>query len=193
MTTKIKYIDITKDDSKVQTLTDTAIKAMKTGQTKVQIAIVAMAQSYMLSNDQETFLKRANYIVEELPDGVNKQGLVDWFVKICGLVVSEEESCFIAASGKDYVFERWNDKDPKTGVKAAMWWTFKIPNPWAGYDLNAKLDKVLTDLDKAKNRVAKAKKDGEDISELVKTSLTADVITRITALVAVGEGLEHNH
>ena len=134
---KIKYV-ITKNANELKTLINETIGYAKTMQEKVQICAVAILAHAEKHGDWT----KANDLVLGLPNGVKRDSLVAYFEQNGGLISGEEG--FVAWSGADKIRKQFND------AKTKMWWTYKVKSPFAGFDLNNEIEKLI---EKAQKRL----------------------------------------
>lgn len=93
----------------------------------------------------------------------DSQALVKWFEEFGGLTVDPEAKGFKGWEGKQHI------KDNLELAKATMFWTFKAPNPYAGFDLDKQLEKLITKADRAvaKGHQLSAEGNEEDANKVV--------------------------
>jgi predicted YcjX-like family ATPase len=160
--TAIKYV-FAKDNAGLTKMIDSAITSANTMKTKVQIAAVAIIKHTHDHGDYSGF----KTLVDGLGNGVNTKALVEYITVMTGLVVDEENKTFSGKVDKKFIMSKFDD------AKAIMWHSFKPQKPFAGFDLNAEIAKLIKKCEKMGNL------DGED-KELV----TVDV-AQLQALVKV--------
>lgn len=112
---------------------DKIIRDSKTLQQRIQDVSVGILLHAFHTGDW----RKANDLVKGLADGVRKEALVDWFVKFGGLEVSEADEQFVGFKGPEHIKANMDD------AKATAWWTLRKVNPFAGFDLDAELAKLL--------------------------------------------------
>ena len=79
---------------------------------------------------------KASELVDALGNGVRSSNLVKWFVKFGGLTVKGHG--FKGWQGKEFIEENFNE------AKATNWWEMEKPvNPYAGYNINTEVAKLL--------------------------------------------------
>tara|TARA_R110000851_G_scaffold225926_1_gene378698 strand:+ start:1669 stop:2175 length:507 start_codon:yes stop_codon:yes gene_type:complete len=160
--TAIKYT-FAKDTAGLNKMIDSATLSAKTMQTKVQIALVAIIKHTIDHNDYSGF----NKLVNDMPNGVNTKAIVEYITVMTGLQVDEAGKCFIGKVDKKLMTEKFQD------AKSIMWHSFKPQTPFAGFDLNAEIAKLI------KKCETMGKKEGDD-----KDKVTVDV-AQLQALVKV--------
>ena len=163
MTSKTKAITyvFAKDTAGLNKMIDSATLSAKTMQTKVQIALVAIIKHTIDHADYTGF----NKLVNDMPNGVNVKAIVEYVTVMTGLQVDEAGKCFIGKVDKALMTEKFQD------AKSTMWFTFKPQTPFAGFDLNAEIAKLI------KKCETMGKKEGDE-----KDMVTVDA-TQLQALV----------
>jgi len=130
----IKYLT-PKDAAAVDAIIGRAIKSVNKARVDVQIASVAI----LMHAEKHGDWSKANDLVLGLGNTINGKALVEWFVVYGGLIVDEEQGCFVGWSKAEHIRAKFSD------AKAKMWWDLKVQSPFKGFDLEAALLKVCKD------------------------------------------------
>lgn len=144
---------------------DVAVASVHKGRLDVQKAAVLI----LMHAEKYGDYTKANDLVNALGSSVNAAALVEWFVKFGGLTVDAEARCFAGWSGKDYIRAEFQK------AKATPWWTLKQPNPWAGFDLNAELQRVLRAYKRAQDKAAESDEDAAKVQLAVDLDVAAQL------------------
>lgn len=144
---KINYTTELKKN--VDSLITRAETTLGKGADHVQIAAVAVLYHAMQHNDYSRAAKMVEMVHAKIGAG---QALSKWFVKFGGLTLSEDQKSFTGWKGAEYI------KENVSVAKSTMWITFKAPNPYKGFDLDAAIESLIT---KAMNELSKAAKDAD--------------------------------
>ena len=148
-----------------------AIESAVTMKKRVQVAAVSILAHAAEHGDYT----RAAILVDGLGQGVNGTALVEFFVKFGGLTVDAEEGGFNGWAGAEYI------RDNFEGAKAQPWFELKPVNPWAGYNLEDDVLKLV------KKHTAMLKKlhalpDDDAKREQFSFGLSAGTITSVVSL-----------
>lgn len=126
---------------------DRVCVASKTLQSDIHdVAVAIMVHTYN-HND----FSKAQTLVDGLGEGVRRGALVEWF-QAAGLKVNAEAGAF-SGFNKAKMEDKW-DK-----VKATPWYTMKPERPFAGFDLMAELERLLSKAEKATKKNADTPED----------------------------------
>lgn len=165
----------------VEKLIAGAIDSASTMKRKVQFAAVSimiLAGKEGADDEgitwQEHAIKQANYLVEQLGNGIRGDGLVKFFVYKCGFSVNQalKKEGFINVKGPDWI------RDNLEEAKATMWYSFAPANPYKGFDLNEKLNQILKEARNAQ-KIASA---DEEKAKLIHAD--ADMIDVLSSLLS---------
>lgn len=126
---------------------DAAIAGVIDDSMKLQDRIHEVAVAIMLHCYKHNEFLRAQTLVDGLGKGVRRTALVEWF-KMAGLKVSQENAQFNGFN-KAKMEDKWGK------CLAEPWHTMKPENPFAGFDLDAELARLIAKAEKA------LKKDGD--------------------------------
>lgn len=137
----IKYV-FAKNAADLEKIQASAVRSVQKARNQVQIAAVATIRHAWEHGDW-TYAQK---LVEALGNTVNGAAIVEWFVQFGGLKV-EDGKGFVAWSGKDYIEANFEK------AKATMWWDLKKKNPFAGYSLEAALQRVIKEHNSIKEKV----------------------------------------
>jgi hypothetical protein len=121
------------------------------------------------TGDEDTVCELAQELVDNLGNGVNSRGLVEYFVKLGGLIVSETDKKFIGWHSKP-------DVDDATLIRETMWYDFKPVNPWAGFDLFANIGKTVKAAARAEKHVTEAPEDADKVKTDANTVRMLDLL-----------------
>lgn len=164
----IKYV-MPKDAAAVESLIGKAVKSVQKARVDVQIAAVAI----LIHAEKHGDWTKANDLVLGLGNTVNGKALVEWFVRFGGLVVGEEEGMFIGWTSAEFIKEKFQES------KAVMWWDLKVASPFKGFDLDAALNKVLSDYNKHQKNMEKL---SEEDKAKVKTTVNDATIKAVLSI-----------
>ena len=139
-TLKYKFV---KTESALTAMVNESIKTAKTMRDSVQITSVAIIKYALTTGDYRAF----NTLVDGLGDGVNTPALVEYIVTMTGLKIDEKAGCFTGKVDKEYITSKFQD------AKSTMWYSFKKPTPWKGFDLTAVLAKAYKSAIEAQEKV----------------------------------------
>ena len=162
---KVRYIQKVLAD--VDKCITSAHESYQTTRNKVQVAAVAVLLHAYNHGDYS----KANTLIEGL-QGLNQAALVEFFVQFGGFTVSEDETGFTGWSGKDHLNDNFQ------AAKDTMWWDLKVQKPWMGFNLNAAIQLVIANADKATARASK----NEELVDLV--DINAEQLAALKALAA---------
>lgn len=129
---KIKYVTPA-NAAAVDELIAKAVNSVSKARDLVQVACVAILIHAAKHNDYS----KANDIVNALNGTVNSAAIVEWFVKFGGLIVAEDGSGFGSWQGPKYIAENLE------AGKENMWYEMRRPNPFAGYNAEAELQRYI--------------------------------------------------
>lgn len=118
---------------------------------KVAVAIMAHAYNY---GDYS----RAAVLVNGLGTGVRAKALVDWFNR-AGLEVDEQNGGFKGWQGKDFIKKHWGR------ITATKWYDCKPEPIWAGFDLNAELERLIKKAEGAAKKAEQLKQAGKEVPD----------------------------
>lgn len=155
---------------------DAAIAGVIDDSMKLQDRIHEVAVAIMLHTYKHADFSRAQTLVDGLGKGVRRSALVEWF-KAAGLKVSEQEQKFNGFNAK-----KMEDKWGK--CLAEPWHTMKPENPFAGFDLDAELARLIAKAEKAMAKNAALPEDAER-PEGFKFTCDADKLKTLRSLAGV--------
>lgn len=153
---KIAY-SLPKNETELNKIQDSAIRAANSARTKIQLALVATV--YHLSQHHD--VRVARRLVDGLGETVRGKALVEYLSKFGHLTVGEliEER-----DGKNVTVTTFTrikgDAEAHTvairesfeEAKATMWWNLKKENPYKGFSLNDALKNVLAQAKSAQKK-----------------------------------------
>lgn len=142
----------------------------------LQDAIQEVAVAIMLHTYHHNDFSRAQSLVDGLGKGVRRVALVEWF-KMAGLKVDIKTEKFNG-------FNRQKMEDKWAKCKAEPWFTFKPERPFAGFDLQAELERLLSRAEKASEKNAATPE--AERAEDYKFSLDATKLAALRAMVQPG-------
>ncbi len=163
MTIKINWNAMTAN------MIDPAIKLVGTNSDTLQLRVhkilVAIAVEWQDDADQKAAVKRVNFLLDSLADGVRKQAIVAWVTspKLFGMLVKEVEvagktagvtkTMKVIAAGK---------KKAKTldmaFIANSHWWMFTKEPQFKAFDLTAKITALLVEADRVVKKADKRQK-----------------------------------
>ncbi|AKQ07672.1 hypothetical protein [Yersinia phage vB_YenP_ISAO8] len=142
---------------------------------KLQDRIQTLAVAIMLHCYAHNEFQRAQALVDGLGKGMRRTALVEWFQQ-AGLKVSKEE-------GKFNGFNKAKMEDKWGKCLAEPWYTMKPENPFAGFDLEAELKRLIAKAEKAMKKDADTPEDGR--AEGYKMSCSAEQLASLRKLAGV--------
>ena len=165
----------------VEKVIGSAIDAAKTMKKKIQYAAIGcmiLAGKEGNADDGVAFAKhavdQANYLVLQLGNGIKGEGLVKYFVFMCGFKVSaDKKDGFINVASEEWI--RANLEK----AKEVAWYQYAPASPFKGFDLEQKLGQLLREADNAV-KIA----DGDDKVKAEKVHVDRDMLDTIHALVS---------
>lgn len=168
----IKYVTF-KTSTDLNMAIDNVVADAKTLQARIQVVAWGILCHAVKHGDWTC----AQRLVDELPEGIRRKMLVEWFVK-AGMEVSEKDSKFIG-------FDAQKCRDNADAIKARMWWEGKPENPFKGFDLKVELERILKKAEKAsKKAAAEPKTDAEgNPREVPEVKLDDEMMKAIRAFV----------
>lgn len=132
-------------EKKVHALMATAAKSVVTMRSDLQVALVAMVKHAYDHGDKRIITGSTEWV--KAMHGANMSAVVAYLVKFGGVTVSS--GGFVSTKGEAANYN---------GAKTTDWWSFKPDMPFAGFDLEAALGKLLKSHSAA---VIEAEKRGE--------------------------------
>lgn len=165
---RIKYTD-SKDKAAVDKAIADAVQKVRGGRVAVQKAAVQVLVHAYHHGDYS----KATALVEALGNGINAGALVEWFKQFGGLRTRDGEPGFIAWSGREHIAANLD------AAKATPWWTCKKQNPWAGFDLQQQLERLLRQAERAANKV----QEYPDLKDKLSLQVDADIQQRMLHLL----------
>ena len=132
---------------------DKAIDKVCVASKTLQSDIHDVAVAIMLHTYKHADFSRAQVLVDGLGKGVRRSALVEWF-KAAGLKVSEQEQKFNGFN-KAKMEDKWGK------CLAEPWHTMKPENPFAGFDLDAELARLIAKAEKAMAKNSALPEDAE--------------------------------
>lgn len=154
---------------------DKAIAGVIADSAKLQDRIQEVAVAIMLHCYAHNEFLRAQTLVDGLGKGMRRTALVEWFQQ-AGLKVSKEE-------GKFNGFNQKKMEDKWTKCLAEPWYTMKPENPFAGFDLEAELKRLIAKAEKAMKKDKDIPEEGR--AEGYKMSCTTEQLASLRALAGV--------
>lgn len=154
---------------------DKAIAGVIDDSMKLQDRIQEVAVAIMLHCYKHNEFQRAQTLVDGLGKGVRRSALVDWF-KMAGLKVDEAKGLFNGFN-KAKMEDKWGK------CLAEPWHTMKPENPFAGFDLEAELKRLIAKAEKAMKKDAATPETGR--AEDYKMACSADALAQLRKLAGV--------
>lgn len=155
---------------------DAAMASVIATSNKLQDEIHDVAVAIMLHAYNHADFTRAQQLVDGLGKGVRRAALVEWFTQ-AGLKVSEKEQKFNGFN-KAKMADKWEK------CKATPWYNLKPENPFAGFDLDAEIAKLLKRAQKAMDTNAALPADAER-PEGFKFSCDVDKLTKLRNIAGI--------
>lgn len=155
--------------AKITSAIKAVVKQASTVQDKIQtIGIDVLLHAYNYGD-----YTLANTLVNELPDGVRKVALVEWFKKFGGLTADNKG--FNGWAGKEHIKAKLDD------AKKSPWYKMKPEPAFKEYDLKAALATLVKNAqNKAKERHELAAK-GDDKAD--KITIDNDLLAQLGKLL----------
>ena len=163
MTIKINWNAMTA--KMIEPATKLAGQNGETLQLRYHKILVAIAVDWQATADQKLAVKRVNYLLDEMADGLRKSAVVAWVVspKLFGMLVKEVEVAGKTAGVTKTV------KVIAAGKKKAKaldmpfianshWWTFTKEPEFKAFDLTAKITALLVEADRVVKKADKRQK-----------------------------------
>ena len=129
-----------------------AIEAAKTMKKRVQYAAIGcMILAGKEGKDEdgiewaEHAVTHANYLVEQLGNGIKGEGLVKFMVYMCGFIVNPaiKKDGFIKVKGAEWIRENLEN------AKDKAWYDYAPASPFKGFDFAEKLNQLMREADNA--------------------------------------------
>lgn len=155
---------------------DAAIAGVITDSVSLQDRIQSVAVEIMLHCYKHKEFIRAQTLVDGLGKGVRRTALVEWF-KRAGLKVDEAKQQFNGFNAAKMA-DKWAQ------CIAEPWYTMKPENPFAGFDLDAEIAKLLKRAEKAIETNSKLTDDDER-PEGFKFACDADKLAKLRGLAGI--------
>lgn len=153
--------------SKVTVAVNKAIRSTGVAKLRIHDALVEIGVHAYNTGDYTEFTR----LVEGV-SGVNTQAIVLWGQRYLGLTFNGQG--VTGWSGKNAI--KLNDSSTEKGGKSVKWWTLKPMNAYAGFDLNARLEKLIADADRATQKAA----NDDEAAKLV--SVNSDMLRALTVV-----------
>jgi len=165
---------------KLDKVIEGAIEAAKTMKKKVQYA--AIGCMILSASDSDAAIDKANYLVEQLGNGIKGEGLVKFMVYECGFEINEaaRDEGFVRTKGAEFV------KAKLEQAKAKAWFDYAPATPFKGFNLSEELGKLLA---RADTMLETADKD-EDKAE--KIAVDRDMLETLNCLIG-GKPVMHKN
>tara|TARA_R110001606_G_scaffold101231_5_gene222269 strand:- start:252 stop:728 length:477 start_codon:yes stop_codon:yes gene_type:complete len=139
----------------VQKRIRTATSTTETMRKDVQSALLGLVEHVSVHGDKNVVLTNApEWIKSSL--GINRKAMVDYLVQFAG----------VSVEGSEFVIDK-NKKANFKEAKATEWWTLKVDQPFAGFDLSIELAKLIKKAESAKDK----SDNGDDV---VKSKIKVD-------------------
>ena len=165
---KLNYTTVVGKNAKdIEWHTKRATQSYQTARNHAQLACVAILYKLSVCGDQPTANRQANVLIENLGNGINRNSMLEYFVRFGGMSVTEEN-----------LLEGWIDKQHvKDKFQDAMqiaWWSLKPPPAYKGFNLKAQLDKLYKQA-LAANKKQEDTINDKNVSEEDKAALLAKI------------------
>lgn len=122
-----------------------AIESAKTMKLRVQYAAIGCMIMAGKEGQAELAIEKANYLVDQLGNGIRGDGLVKFMVYMCGFVINPavKKDGFIKVKS-----EEWIRKNLEA-AKEKAWEDYAPSAPYSGFDLDEQLQVLVTKADNA--------------------------------------------
>ena len=136
----------------VEEAISSAIEAAKTMKIRVQygaIGCMILAGKQGATEDGTPYQKKAidlaNYLVEQLGNGIHGAGLVKFLIYKCGFEMNEasKKDGFIKVKGEEWIRENLE------AAKDVAWYSYAPSTPFKGFDMMDAFTKFIKDCDNA--------------------------------------------
>lgn len=167
MNMKYTFAKTTADLDKIQ---DKAIKAATNARNLIQLALVATVHHLAVNHD----IRVARRLVDGLHETVRGKALVQFLTKYGCLNVGEVD--VVGEDGKTsktttFTTIQGNADEHAAAIrelfeecKAKMWWTFKAPNPYKGFNLQQYLSNGIKQAQAAAEKIGKGEAEADALS-----------------------------
>lgn len=157
MTTKTNAVKVSAPTMTAKQL-DAAIKSVCDDSVSLQNRVHDVAVEIMLHTYKHGDYSRAQSLVDNLGKGIRAKALVEWFNK-AGLDVDMTKG--FTGFKKPVMAKNWEF------CKENKWYTMKPENPFAGFDLDAEIAKLIKRAEKAVEKNAALPEDAERPEDFV--------------------------
>ena len=140
----------------VQTRIKTAKGSVETMRIAVQSALLGLVEHVATHGDKNVVLTNAPDWIKA-SHGVNRKAMVDYLVQFAGVTVN----------GNELVADKNKKADFKT-ASVTDWWTLKVDQPFAGFDLAVEVAKLIKKAEKAQDVATQG-------DSVVKSKINVDV------------------
>lgn len=139
---------------------------------KMRTAVQIAAVHVLIHAAKHGDYSKAQILVDGLGHGVNARGLVEWFIRFGGLIVSDDADGFVGWQGKKHI------ADNLDAAKSNMWFEFKKQNPYQGFNLVEAVTRTINSAEKALAKKNKAVSEGDE-ETAAKIEVTQDEINKL--------------
>ncbi|CCI88838.1 hypothetical protein BN109_002 [Yersinia phage phi80-18] len=154
---------------------DAAIKSVCDDSVSLQDRIHDVAVEIMLHTHKHGDYTRAQSLVDNLGKGIRAKALVEWFHK-AGLTVDDVKG--FTAFNKPVMVKNW-----EVCLKT-RWYSMKPENPFAGFDLDAEIAKLIKRAEAAVKKNEELPADAERAEDF-KMNVVADKLATLRTLAGV--------
>lgn len=119
-----------------------AVESATTMRERVQTALVGCVSHWKLTGSNVGLADIVNTFIAELGNGVNQKAVVAWCVKHLHMVPNADEDKLL------FMPVKASDLDTKAAANQ-LWYTMKPQQPFAGFNLEAELVKLIKKAEKA--------------------------------------------
>jgi hypothetical protein len=159
---------------------------------RIQVTLVMITQHYIANGDYPTSCRLFNQVLDNMAKtGHQAKSAGEWVIAFVGGTIGEIQDANGSKQGFvsldiEVAKARWNKDlslpaNVRLGAKGTHWVSFLPVTPWAGYDFDTQLDKLLKGAEQAQLKAQET--DNADAP----TSFNTPLVTAIEALKSMSE------
>ena len=183
-------IEIGKVDGNINKIQDSAISAARSARRKVQVALVATACHLATHHD----VRIARRLYDGLKETVRGRAIIQWLQTYGHLEVGEVK---VQEGGSTKTIKTFTKCKGNAGqhekavraslnkAKSTMWWDFKVPDDFAGFDADKALKRVIDQVNKARERIDSGKHVANDAEVVMPSASTIESVCKLCNFDAV--------
>lgn len=159
---------------------DKAIATVARKAASLQQEIQVVSVGVLLHAHKHGDYTKAQLLIDSLGEGVRSKALVEWFMQFGGLLVGDTETGakgFSGWQGAEYIKAHIDE------AKAKMWWLCKPEPPFAGFDFETELAKLIKRAERSMQVANELTHDGK-LEDAAKVKVSADQLDALRALKA---------